>query len=1676
MDLNYDTLDSGADLSTWFANERKTKTERIISDTRSAAIGVIPGAMAGAIDTIGQSVGLFDEDTMANSINAIFGNTAATVYNDHKTGYRAIGDVATMFAGAGLATKALRSSSLFIKTLESAGKYGKNLARVIAIDEAGQSAALAAYEAKALSYGEMGLRNLEGTTSLIKARNNIKKTAFLNGLKSGIAGEVFIRTLQSDSDLFFPEGQGVKEGLISAGLIVGLPAAMNRIVLNPVLKKIARNAGQRAAKLGVKKTAVYGANLAGSVKAEEIFNNLLHSGEITDSIASEVRAAKDTAAAHAKDAIMKLASVQGEAGISKSFAINHEQIARVKDIAKKSPNLATNIISIDDINIFDAFTKKGKSEIENAIKDKIDALKVKLEEASSTSEIEHYNRLLIKAKKKYKDTFFNTFAVRVDALGLITSGSERYRIVTDIDHQVKFGADSFLVVPQKSGVKKPNLVGISIDGQIIFGGQKRTSALGLTPFEVTKVYRTMDKSAEYLLEHGLEAPNKIGIKTNYVKLDYLIHVLDKAGGNWNKLTTLFNLPVEYSNKADLEWAALRDKFKAFLKITDRKNVPAIVDLSNMLNLQLHNQDGSVSALGKYFYDLKASKLVVDDLSLIADSKDEFLAKFHQHTMLGLTKDEIEQAIKIGHQHLEKYLNYDMANKLAGKPMKTFSLIVKRPEGGLDDPLSIHRIAQIGADEHMQRVSDVTNYIKKGNNEPIKHVLRQIENLTHLEDAIRKGAEELMVGASTTPVAKKLGKFLPTTVTHDLRGVKGAEAVQAYSDVWQRALRQSLADDMKTGLVNVAKLRHAENIADRQALLNYYSTYNHGWELAEDVPSANGTFKLVEESEINKELAEKFGLDEVPEYLPDPVEPTMSLKLTGLALDAWSEIKRYDAMDFQTTNDILIGLGKQPIPYRKGHVVVPSRYGKEVAYIANRQGRVVAYTTGATEEAAKQEAYRQAKKLGVGHTVVSRSDVKRYKLLNDQAWSDRTINVADAWSITGGKAAKGKAGIITDPKFLDEIVDTISSRFEDTARRVIQTKFADMLDTIKLHQDIAAVSKEGFRGQKAFDDIFDQYTRQLLNDKRPVRGSFYGSINELADTFVSNSLTEVTDLLRTDGKVKLNSDAAKTIAAKLTVNHDFNPNLYAEKLLEKQAVVDRGWSGFRIMRKTSAITQFIMLKMLELGHSLLTGLSIGTTFPHNIRWMQRLKGESYADYSARVGYFADLLEQQDVVLPNPSKHMYHVFGKWLRGEYKDIIEAAVKAGYADAPIGEALNHLGAVPGKTSKAKEWAEKLLTLGGITEKTEKWTRVMAILHGYELAKQAGRIADDGVALAFGNDFANKVIADYRPSVKPEVFKGILGMPLGLFQTFSINYYQKLFHGLENKAAKTLATQFGTQAAMFGFEGLPGYDLFNQYLFANYDQSRDISETIRGNSSPGMAALLLYGTAANIPKLFGADDGLAINTRGAMFSPRNTSILKLEDSPFYSIVSKTIKTISGAVGVLTQEGPIDSKRYLQEALINASVNRPLRGMLEIAQGYSTNSYGDLINDNTRSFMSIVARSIGLKTQREAALASITYKERQGRLARQAYARKLGLSVIGTIREDGSLDRDRLMEVHEEYIANGGTEKGFRIWYKNLLKKATISRPERDVDKLMKHDPTGKSLLRYYGLGTSLDQSGLDVY
>jgi len=1704
-----------------FANEEIVNYHRERRRNQRISAGSIAfapvGAVAGGLDTIGQSLGIVDDQDFERFFNGLNEN-AGDMYKRNKVGYRFAGDVASMFVGAGAASKLLRSGGMISSVLQKGGSVGRAIDRTVSINQSRVDDLVQEYA----KFSEVvGSNAAPGTTTFAhgrKLRSQARLATAANDLRGGLAAEAFIFGAMSESELFFPEGQKTSDMVYMSAAGLGLGGALGQLFITPALKR----AGGRAAREALER---------GDIISDDAGLDLVTASKIIDETslgvpvdiladAPELQGTfnnlNSAAQNNARKATEQLTENSPLGGMSSNVTVTQGVVDTVLDVARGNDKMIANTLSIETGDTLSDFVNKSAAAVKKLEKQR-DELKASQADAANDALRNKLNGELIDIDTQIKNLQGDAYAVRVSSVGNLSTNPNQPTIfdggkvkVSKVNNKVKGAGNEVFYASEGS---KDTTLGVTTDGRIVRGNKQISTTAGLSVREMTKPYAAMARAQKNLSKTLaddsiiVKSRHKITKNSNHMTFDYIIEAAKRLNleDDLSPLDKMFDTS-EFGTLSALKKASLDAKLKEFgkLKAAQLKALKSGQDLYNsesigaILNLKFSDNFNSNNYSLQWFEDLyRAGKKTV------GNDYVEAMEDFKQHLSLGSTKGTSAHLLAEKGTGIERLIETDLFKRLKN-PQEPLTFIVSK-SGRVDNSMfDTHNLIDIKKRHEQLRENELGEAVRTtAGAEMFGQIDDALINSPMLTKAMRDGSKVISQDAVDQPLFDKFGQLTPFSLNYLLRGVEGADSAGIIADIWQRQAKVFAANELKNNTKAMNKLRVKGNEESAARFLHYHSAMQQGWVLADNFVESGRRIKLEPENKKNKKIAEQMGLKQVPEFMPDPVARNgVPLIMDELSLAALAEVRRFSDMRWSMDNVLAKHLGRSGLQYRNGHTIEPSRYGKEMVFITDEFGKVVDYITEGNIVQGKKLANQRIAELmrqrsqgdqlevvvngktvinegekvpvynekGNGvYGIVTRDEVGKYKQAHQQAWNSAYIDISDSWKQTSGKKeAGGRSGLYTNTDFIDGQLLEISEMFEESGRKFIATKFSGMLENVKNLQRVANVQKQGLRnfvtGEAgvAFDDAYDMFTNQLLNTSTRHEGSLYGSlgmtIEHIFDTTVGKMFDGLHSIPKTGGK-KGNA-AMQAAYEKLAKETGFDPAEYAIRMAERGMGEKMPPNMLKVMRGAASFTQSMALKFFEVGHAALTSASIATTVPHNVEWMRRNAGESVEAFKSRVGVAGDLLDD-DFAVPNGSKLAMTTVMKHLKGEYNDVIGEASKLGYLDSQIAEFVNELTA-PRKTALGRG-AKKFGDFAGLVSgKSEDYARTISFLTGYEMFSKQGKI-NPKMAMALSNDFANKVIADYRPHQRAEVFKGATGIPLAMFQTFAINYFQRLLQNVENKQWKALATQYGTQAFVFGGSSVPGFEFINEKVLETWDEKARPEDLVRDGFGKGLSDVLLYGTLGNLPKLLGADDGLAFHTRGEMSVPRNITFGNFTETPVAQLVARSGSAMLEGFKAATSNGDVGGRQRLQESLIYAIPNRPVKGLLEYAQGYSTNRRGEIINDEISGLYKFAQQVSGLKALRDADKAAALWRDQETQMSQRSSMSRLSASVEAGMRAGGvgNFSSGQIQTVMERYFANGGSPRGFKRWYRERLMRSQYSRSDRALLRALGQGDRGQDILRF---------------
>jgi hypothetical protein len=507
-----------------------------------------------------------------------------------------------------------------------------------------------------------------------------------------------------------------------------------------------------------------------------------------------------------------------------------------------------------------------------------------------------------------------------------------------------------------------------------------------------------------------------------------------------------------------------------------------------------------------------------------------------------------------------------------------------------------------------------------------------------------------------------------------------------------------------------------------------------------------------------------------------------------------------------------------------------------------------------------------------------------------------------------------------------------------------------------------------------------------------------------------------------------------------------------------------------------MTAALTLRFLEMAHPVLNLAGMVNASPAIIRSMTPMQGETRDQFAARIGHSAmifDLPDGRSFGVPDMTK----IFGRavrraWSRASEPDY-QYMLERGFIQQEVAE-FNRQFAALQPQGPIEEKMSRVVELGSIaSDRSEDFSRSIGHFIGLELADRLG-IAGRDARHMFAHDVANKMIANYDPHNRAEVFQGAFGSALGLFQSFAHNYYGRLFRYVETGDLRSFLTQNGVQASLFGFTGLTGWEQASNFVEWISDGERRPNQDIYGTTGTGLIGdIVSNGLISQVPRIFSGGQLPAIDmyTRGdtnVRFPGMANGSLSMQAVPGFSAITRVAGGLIEGINAFAQEGTDLSLSRIAEIASNMVVNRPIAGMIEVAlnDGNSVDSRGQLVNE-TRDAMEATYRMLGMRSRRQTLEREAYYSDKRTQEIQRSKREKLNKLTRNAIRNN---DMDKLPRIYEDYILTGGRPEYFRQWLKGAYEAATSTVAQRRLDELLRDPAKFGDAMRFMDMQVGIEE------
>lgn len=430
------------------------------------------------------------------------------------------------------------------------------------------------------------------------------------------------------------------------------------------------------------------------------------------------------------------------------------------------------------------------------------------------------------------------------------------------------------------------------------------------------------------------------------------------------------------------------------------------------------------------------------------------------------------------------------------------------------------------------------------------------------------------------------------------------------------------------------------------------------------------------------------------------------------------------------------------------------------------------------------------------------------------------------------------------------------------------------------------------------------------------------------------------------------------------------------------------------------------------------------------------------------------QQTPLVVPSFSRVMYNA----VRNYFQDDGTLAAQYSKLGMTRDELTTHRQMIDSLTMplgslSESGWAQKI---DSATTSAQKLTGTKFVNQfNHFMASDIGRQLGEAMGFS-GQDladnistFTNRVLGNQAAGQRAGIFQGPVGQALGLFQSYQWNMMQQLLRHVGEGDVKALAMGAGMQSSIFGVSSLPGFQALNQLIsdhHGNEQGSGDLMSGISGMIGKDASNYLLYGGLSGLT-------GTSLYSRGDL-NPRRASILPINPLNFPSVAAgiRVYNTLAQLTSNVTSQGGNVPASLLLAAEHNG-LSRPLSGLAELMQGFSTSPSGQLISTNSGlgdlANIATFSRLLGARPLDEGIAIDSLYKANAMKAKDNARLQELGEGLKTSLYgEDDGMSDEKMSNTMAAYTAAGGNQTNFNSWYLRNIQDSNVSSVNRTFNNL----------------------------
>lgn len=1130
----------------------------------------------------------------------------------------------------------------------------------------------------------------------------------------------------------------------------------------------------------------------------------------------------------------------------------------------------------------------------------------------------------------------------------------------------------------------------------------------------------------HLIRNDLLDPvaKDIDSNTSYLTIDAFIEAT-KGKDTLRGLVRLKKAPGKILTEDDLRYESIKRKFQTYMEEADYGDAFKQKENSSTLHRKLNLPelpDGEVHPLLTLFESARVA--------------GNFSSKYRNFEDVKKALLELEDPLSVG-AGLREDLKFEGPWLRLNPDRKPVQMIVRT-----EDPnaFQLHKesvMFDLGARVQAEVKRDLLK-----SKDPIAKAVAE---------AIYAEPEQLLIAKDVGSIVEggqsgKGGVLQSSFAAEDIPALNAANQI---SDVAFKAGEEKIKSVLLPLQESSSRLLSKGNKADLENFNFVAASRRKGWDLLphEDgrVIGEDGTMILDHKSVKNQQLLDELFPDQgviLKKNMRMPFVQSKTYqeaKLTPLAADTMGKLMEIQSTFFNGFTAARARSGMSAPPAKLGHIP-PVDFGKDakIRYIFGPDHKLIVAVGGNTEAQVSKQVDLELsalRKKGIdGAYALNQEDIRHYKYLRGEAYAN-PVSFVDATTQTG--ASKGTSiGSVTETgkNTLLGMIDAAENSLKWLSRTAIADAFQPQLTYAKrMNELLGGIDAEKVRKGRT---NFTAYENLLLGIPNVKPNTTITNTYNAIESGYNSVWARASDALINRKLFRRADEKAFN-----ELKDAYKPFKNTADFLAQTTKATLPQTMRRHMSKLTYYTSALTLRAFETGLPVLNMLSLASTLPGTVKALQRAEGESQEQWLSRIAAYGTAVE--DVGVLHPGKIMMdaaHTF--WNDPEAQRILSIAAERGYLKQEVAERVKTLIA-PKESYLENTIRHGIDKVSVLTDKSETLARTMAFWTGYRVGKNVFELSDEA-AMRFSHEFANKNIGDFRSSVRPEIFQGAVGMPLGLFTTFAWNFGQRLISFVDRGDTRGLATQLFIQGSLFGADSLPGWKNYVELFTSNYDGTSNLYDRV----DPAIADVLAYGSLSALT-------GIDLGSRASITVPGIVTGGPL-DTPIASVLKTTAQGFTEGVKQMKDAGL--NKERIAEILGNYAPNRTIRNLNKFALGYDADRNGNLVVEDTRTGLEVASRILGSGTLSRKKERDITRKEMQKKAYDSQVMESLGKDLKAAFRANDS--GKSLDNALTKLIDLGVSAEGIRSFLRNALIKGEIEQNDRQLIKALKNGDRANTVER----------------